>query len=75
MKENIWNSYEKAMNQSTIPDDFIIKHLQALKIPYPDRNRPSQKEEELKKITEFLSKYRTYETGISMLNSFMDQNP
>lgn len=44
-------------------------------MPYPEKNKPSQKEEELKKITELLSKYKTYEAGIGLLNSFLDQNP
>lgn len=46
-----------------------------MKVPYPEKNKPSQKEEELKKITELLSKYKTYEAGIGLLNSFLDQNP
>ncbi len=44
-------------------------------MPYPEKNKPNQKEEELKKITELLSKYKTYEAGIGLLNSFLDQNP
>lgn len=27
VKENIWNSYEKAMSQSAIPDEFIARYL------------------------------------------------
>ena len=74
--------YEKAIAESSLPDETIGKyfpfHIDSSIVwasPYPEKPQFTEKEEELKRISEMLSKLRTYDSGIKLLNSFLDQHP
>ena len=74
----IWEHYEKVIQNFDGQDKWISNFISSLNVRVPERGRgrsqPNQ-DLELKKINELLSKTRSYESGIAQLKKYTEKHP